>query len=349
MTVSAGQVSPAAGQGRRKFTLNSSRMSEATFAYLLIVPVVIILTLIMIYPTVYSIWMSFHYIDIGSGEWEWVGIENYSFALTNHDLINSIVRTIQYTIYVTIFAMILAIGGALLLNEPFKGRKWLMVLVILPWSVSTYAAAAVFRYMYNPQFGFFNSVLMNLGIVDTTTAIQFVDEKYVLASIAIAHAWQFSPLGMYFILAVMQVIPADVYKIAKTDRLGVFGRFANVTWPYIRLPTLIYMVLVTAEAAKVFDIIYFISGGGPGKSSHDLVYQIYVESFVNWQFGYGAAISWILVVLIMAITLLYFFAIMRREKEEVQLRLSEAEVGWKQRNLGLVGATPLDSNGPKQE
>jgi ABC-type sugar transport system permease subunit len=183
---------------------------------------------------------------------------------------------------------------------------------------------------------------MNLGIVTPATAVQFVDEKIVLISIAVAHAWQFSPLGMYFILAVMQVIPQDVYKIAKTDRLGVWGRFRNVTWPYIRLPVLIYIVLVTAEAAKVFDIIYFISGGGPGKSSHDLVYQIYVESFTNWNFGYGAAISWILVVLIMVITMLYFLTIMRREKEEVQLRVDDAEVGWKQHNLGIASGTPQE-------
>jgi ABC-type sugar transport system permease subunit len=343
MTVSVrGMQVPA----RRKFFpagLNSSRMRESTFAYLLIVPVVLVLVAIMIYPTLFSLWMSLHYIDVGTSLWEWVGLENYTFALGNADLRSSIVRTILYTIYVTSFSSVLAIGGALLLNEQFKGRKYLAALVILPWSVSTYAAAAVFRYMYNPQFGFFNSVLMNLGIVTPQTAIQFVDEKFVLVSIAVAHAWQFSPLGMYFILAVMQVIPHDLYKVAKTDRLGVVGRFVHVTWPYIRLPVLIYLVLVTAEAAKVFDIIYFISGGGPGKSSHDLVYQIYVESFVNWQFGYGAAVSWILVVLIMGITTLYFVTIMRRESQAKSLHLKEAEIVLKERGLGVAAATAADT------
>jgi multiple sugar transport system permease protein len=345
MTATVGEM-PVAAKTRR-IGVNSSRMSEASFAYLLVVPVVVILIAIMIYPTLYSFWMSLHYIDVGSGVWEWVGLDNYTYALGNADLRSSILRTIQYTVYVTTLSTSLAIGGALLLNERFKGRKFLAALVILPWSVSTYAAAAVFRYMYNPQFGFFDSVLMNLGIVTPQTAFQFVDEKFVLVSIAIAHAWQFSPLGMYFILAIMQVIPQDLYKVAKTDRVGVFGRFAHVTWPYIRLPIVIYLVLVTAEAAKVFDIIYFISGGGPGKSSHDLVYQIYVESFTNWQFGYGAAISWILVVLIMGITTLYFVTIMRREREAKSLHVKEAEVELKEEGLGLAGATPADvGSGP---
>jgi len=342
MTVSVGNLRVPARRKVGLFSLNSSRMSESTFAYLLIIPVVIVLVAIMVYPTLYSLWMSFHYIDVGSGAWEWVGLENYTYAFGNADLRSSILRTVLYTVYVTVFASLLAIGGALLLNEHFKGRKYLAALVILPWSVSTYAAAAVFRYMYNPQFGFFDSVLMNLGIVTPQTAFQFIDEKVVLVFIAIAHAWQFSPLGMYFILAVMQVIPLDLYKVAKTDRLGVLGRFRYVTWPYIRLPILIYLVLVTAEAAKVFDIIYFISGGGPGKSSLDMVYQIYVESFTNWQFGYGAAISWILVVLIMSITTLYFMTIMRRERQAKSLHVKEAEIEMRERGLGVAAGSAAD-------
>src|SRR5258708_5417004 len=195
MTLSVGEMRVPASRKVGLFNLNSSRMSEAAFAYLLIIPVVIVLVAIMIYPTIYSLWMSFHYIDVGSGAWEWVGLDNYTYALGNADLRSSILRTVLYTVYVTTFASLLAIGGAL------------------------------------------------------------------------------------------------------------------------RLTILICLVLVTAEAAKVFDIIYFISGGGPGKSSLDLVYEIYVESFTNWQFGYGAAISWILVVLIMSITTLYFMTIMRRERQ----------------------------------
>jgi multiple sugar transport system permease protein len=336
--------SPTRARGR--WTLNSSRMSESTFAYLLIVPVVLVLLAIMIYPTIYSLTMSFHYVDVAQGTWEWVGLENYTTALGSSDIQNSIVRTLSYTMYVTVCATALAIGGALLLNETFKGKKYLAAMTILPWSVSTYAAAVVFRFMYHPQFGFLNSVLIHLGIVTPETAVQFLDEKIVLLSIAVAHAWQFSPLGMYFILATLQVIPQDLYKVAKTDHLGTFGRFAHVTWPYIRVPVLIFLVLVTAEAAKVFDIIYFISGGGPGKASSDLVYQIYVESFVNWQFGYGAAISYILVFLIMTITTVYFLTIMRREKQEVSFQIKEAEYEWKQRGFGTVGGGVAESAAP---
>ncbi len=309
--------------------LNSSRMSEATFAYLLVVPVLVVLTAIMIYPTLYSIYISFNSVDVATDTWEWVGLQNYIDAFNSTDVINSIITTVKYTIYVTLFATLLAVGGALLLNEAFKGKALLSALVILPWSVSTYAAAVVFRFMYSPQSGLFNSILVHLGIVSQDNPVQFLDEKTVLISIAIAHAWQFAPLGMYFMLATLQIIPSDLYKVAKTDRLNVWGRFRHVIWPYLKTPVLIYLVLVTAEAAKVFDIIYFMSGGGPGTASLDLVYNIYKETFVNYNLGYGAAISYILVAIIMVITTIYFLLITFRKKEESVLEIAEAETTWK--------------------
>jgi multiple sugar transport system permease protein len=318
--------------------LNSSRMREGTFACLLIVPVLVVLTAIIIYPTLYSIFISLNEVDVVIDNWDFVGLQNYANALTSTDVLKSILVTVQYTIWVTLFATLLAIGGALLLNETFKGKLLLSALVILPWSVSTYAAAVVFRFMYNPQQGLFNSVLVNLGIVSLDNPIQFLDERLVLVSIAIAHAWQFAPLGMYFMLATLQVIPQDLYKAAKTDRLNVWGRFQHVIWPYLKTPVLIYLVLVTAEAAKVFDIIYFMSGGGPGTASLDLVYNIYKETFVNRNLGFGAAISYILVVIIMVITTIYFLLITVWRKEESELEIAEAEAAWKAQDVPAAAA-----------
>lgn len=319
--------------------LNSSRMREGTFAYLLIAPVLIVLTAIIIYPTLYSLFISFHDVDVVTDTWDFIGLQNYTDALTSVDVVHAILVTAQYTVWVTLFATLLAIGGALLLNETFKGKPLLSALVILPWSVSTYAAAVVFRFMYNPQQGLFNSVLIHLGVVSPDNPIQFLDERLVLISIAVAHAWQFAPLGMYFMLATLQVIPQDLYKAAKTDRLRVWGRFQHVIWPYLKTPVLIYLVLVTAEAAKVFDIIYFMSGGGPGTASLDLVYNIYKETFVNRNLGYGAAISYILVAIIMVITTVYFLLITVWRKQESELDIDRVEAAWKAQGL-VVAPTP---------
>ena len=312
--------------GKRSF--NSSRISEQAFAYWLVIPVLVVLLAVMIYPTLYSVYISLNSVDVATDTWEAVGLQNYIDAFNSQDVRDSIWTTIRYTIYVTLFSTSLAVGGALLLNEKFRGRALLSALVIVPWSVSTYAAAVVFRFMYSPV-GLFDSVLGKLGIVGPDHPIQFLDERTVLIFIAIAHAWQFAPLGMYFMLASLQVIPQDLYKVAKTDRLNVWRRFQHVIWPYLKTPILIYLVLVTAEAAKVFDIIYFMSGGGPGTASLDLVYNIYKETFVSYNLGYGAAISYILVAIIVVVTTIYFLLITMRRKEEQTLEIAEAETAWK--------------------
>ena len=293
----------------RLSSLGSSRMSEGRFAYLLVLPVVICLMAIMLYPTLYSIWISVFSIDIATDTWQFVGADNYTQALSSTDVQGAIGTTIRYTIYVTCFSAIVAVLGALLLNERFRGRRVLAVLVILPWSLSTYAAGVIFRFLYLPQ-GFLNSALQDIHVLQRP--IEFISDNLVLVSIAVAQAWQVSPLGILFIYATLQVVPEDLFRLGRTDGLGAFGRFRNVIWPYIRLPIAIYLVLVTAEAAKVFDIIYFMSGGGPGTASLDLVYEIYKETFENYNLGYGAAISYILVAIILVISTAYFLLILRR-------------------------------------
>lgn len=307
--------------------LNSSRMSEQTFAYLLVLPVAILLIVVVAYPTAYSIYTSFYDINQAFGFRELVWFENYQEALTAPETWRSIRLTVQYTLWVTGLSVIISILGALLLNEAFKGKGLLVALVILPWAVSTYAAAVVWRYMYSEQFGMFNTILTGLGFHKRN----LITETTVLPAIALAHTWQFAPLGIYFMLATLQVIPRDLYKLAKTDRLNVFKRFWYVTIPYLKGPILIFLVLVTAEAARAFDIIYFISGGGPGTASHNLSFEIYKESFVNNNIGYGAAFSWILIVLITGVTLLYFLAITGRKRSQEILDMSAEEPArWKE-------------------
>lgn len=305
--------------GRR---LSSSRISEQRYAYLLTVPVAIVLLAVVIFPTLYSLYMSVFDINAVLGTWNLTGLGNYAQALTTSGTWQAIFLTVAYIFWMTVLAVGIALLGALLLNESFKGRNFVISLVILPWAVSLYAAAVVWRYMYSQQFGLFNSVLHDLGV--TKQPVDFITQTSVLPLIALAHAWQFAPLGMYFMLATLQFVPGDLYKLARTDKLSVWGRFRHVTLPYLKAPILIYLILVTAEAAKAFDITYFISGGGPGTASQHLVFLIYQETFQNLNLGYGAALSWILLVLVTAITLAYFWAITRRR--EVAIVEMEEEI-----------------------
>src|SRR4030067_2262865 len=125
------------------------RLSDAQFAYLLTVPLVVVLLLINIYPIVHSFWVSFNWVDIAMGNWQFVGLENYARALSEPDVWHALYITLLYTVEVTVFTTIVSLGGALVLNEAFRGKALLLTIVILPWALSTYATAVIWRYLYS--------------------------------------------------------------------------------------------------------------------------------------------------------------------------------------------------------
>ena len=168
---------------------------------------------------------------------------------------------------------------------------FVMTIVILPWAVSLYATAIVWKYLYSAEWGMFNAILLKLNLIETP--FNFLSQTWAVPAVAVAHAWQIAPLGMYFVLASLQVIPEDLYKAAKVDRLGTIGRFRNVVFPYIKAPLLIVMVLVTVEAARAFDVIFFMTGGGPGDVSTTLHLEVYRVFYKNdpVRFGGGAGLA----------------------------------------------------------
>lgn len=300
-------------EATRRWT--SSRLSEGQFSLLLTLPLILVLLAVVAYPVGYSVYMSFHRYEVIFNRIDYVGLQNYRDALQDAEVWHAFRVTIYYTIVATVFSLIVAIGGALLLNEKFRGRPFLMTVVILPWAVSLYATSIVWKYLYSPEWGLFNAILLKLNVIDRP--FNFLSEEWAVLSVALAHAWQISPLGIYFILATLQMIPEDQYKMAKVDRLGPFGRFRHVVLPYIKAPLLIVMVLITVEAARVFDTIFFLTNGGPGDVSTTLTWIAYRETFQKRAYGYGAAVGWLLVILSIIITTAYFLLLFYRRKAKV--------------------------------
>lgn len=302
---------------RRRWT--SSRLSDGQFASLLALPLILALLAVVGYPIAYSLWLSLRRIDLIFKRNEFIGLQNYRDALSSPDVWHALRVTVSYTVIVTVISLLVAIGGALLLNERFRGRPFVMTVVILPWAVSLYATSVVWKYLYSPEWGFFNAVLIKLGLVDINHPVNFLSERWAVPAVALAHSWQIAPLGIYFILATLQVIPEDLYKMAKVDRLGPAGRFRHVVLPYIKTPLLIVMVLITVEAARVFDTIFFLTNGGPGDVSTTLTWVVYRETFQKRNYGLGAAIGWLLVVFTTLITTIYFLLLFYRRKEQAAI------------------------------
>jgi ABC-type sugar transport system permease subunit len=292
----------AAAPAARPRTPFSSRISTNRFGLLLIAPVVLLTVAIVVYPVAYSLYISVTSSNPITGTTRFVGIDNYTRALGSGEFWRTLLLTLFYVLCVTVLGTLVALGSALLLREKFFGRRFLMAVIVLPWALSTYAAAVVWRYVYSPQFGFAAAVSEHAG----GSATDFLTSSTVIPALAAVHAWQFAPLGAYFLLATLQMVPDDLYKLAKVDGMRVFSRFRNVTLPYIRVPLAIFLVLIGGQAATAFDLIYFLTSGGPGGASRTLPFFIYEETFQNQRLGSGAAMSWILLVVVVVVTVGYY-------------------------------------------
>ena len=283
----------------------SSRMSPTRFGLRLVAPVAVLLLATVVYPVGYSLYLSFQRVDPLTGATSFAGLSNYIDALSSPAMWWSLVTTLYYVTCVTVLGTAVALASALILRERFYGRAVLIALIALPWSMSTYAAAVLWRYVFSPQYGLVAGIAERFG----APSVDFLSKATVVPSLGLVHAWQFAPLGAYFFLATLQSVPEDQYRLAKIDGMGVWLRFKHITLPHIKLPLAIFLVLVAGQAATAFDLIYFLTSGGPGNASRTLTFGIYETFFQNQDFGPGAAQSWILLVLVIIITSFYYLLV----------------------------------------
>jgi len=286
-------------------------LSNFQFALLLTLPVVIFLIMVVIYPLGYALWASFQRINFFGGyRTNFVGFKNYINVLHSPDFWHSVKVSLRFTVESVILTLLVGLGIALTLAGLLRGKGIIRSLVILPWAVSRYGVGIIFKYMWRGRIGFPTALSYLLG---TGRTMDMLNQNTVIEMLSIGNAWNLAPLVALFLLANMETIPSRLYDMAEIDHLGPFREFFYVTLPYLRYSLFIFTAIVTVLSLKVFDYIFVQTGGGPGVASATLTYEIYKESFQNLHLGYGSAMSFYLLILILAITLLLYVFWGRKE------------------------------------
>jgi len=286
-------------------------LSDVQFGLALLLPLILFVIALNIYPLGYSIWMSLTDYDISRGTKNFIGFGNYAHVFSADPyFIRALGVTLRFTAEAVLMNIALGLGMALLLNEVFRGRGLIRMIALLPWSMSTYAVATLFRYLTSPDVGLFSAAAQYLGLA--AGPVTFLSAGNAIDWVALAFSWNLAPLGAFFFLANLQVIPEDLYRQAKTDGAGAIRRFWHVTIPYLRYSLLVVLLLVTIFAATETTLILTFTGGGPGVSTQTLSYWVYVQTFTNYAFGYGSALSWILMLIVLFIGIVYFTVLTRR-------------------------------------
>jgi multiple sugar transport system permease protein len=285
-------------------------ISTSLRPWALMLPLLIVILGVVSWPLVQTVSLSFSDAGLVATSGTYVGLDNYSKNLASKAFQAAFLNTAWFTLLSVGAELVLGVLAALLLNQQFRGRMVLRVLMILPWALPTVVNAILWRLIYNPDYGALNSALLQLGVIDSYRSWLGQPQSAMLAMVA-ADVWKNFPIVALICLAALQSVPRETQAAALVDGAGPFSRFRFVMWPYLAGPLMIALVLRTIEAFKVFDIIWVMTRGGPANSTRTLSILVYQEAFSFQRAGSGASLALIVTLFVMVLAASYV-AIMRR-------------------------------------
>lgn len=280
-------------------------MSDTQFAMLLHAPWMIMTLVLVGYPIANSFWMSLQQADMRMPMLDgFVGLGNYAEVLADPYFQNSLTTTAILTACSVIGVTALGLGFGLVLNEAFRGRGLLRALVLVPWAIPGVVNASMWQWILDPSYGALNGLAYDLGIIESYRS-WILDPPSMYAVLIAAHLWNSLPFPVLIIMAGLQAIPTEMYDAAQVDGAGPIARFSHVTLPWLIHPLLLIIILGTIGGIRIFDIIYIITGGGPGTASTTIAFAAYRVAFDQLNFGVGNAYAYIMFLLTMALSVFY--------------------------------------------
>lgn len=276
-------------------------------------PVVLALLAITGFPLVFNIWTSLH-TDILNAPFlgHAFGLSNYKQVFSSSAQVGEpapavLWHTLAYAIVSVSLEVGIGLGIALLLNRPMRGQGVYRTLILLPWAIPSVLAAHIWSTLLDPQTGGVDYVLRLLGLPSSISSAAWLDHPLTAwAAIFFADAWQSIPFVTILLLAGLQGIPGDLYEAAKVDGAGAWFRFRDITLPLLRPALLVVLVIRTLQAFLIFDIIYGLTGGGPGNSTETVGFLTYNSFIVQTNFGLGSAVAIVTVAVLLVIAAVYF-------------------------------------------
>ena len=300
------------------------RPSEGRFAVLLVLPALLGIFAVVLFPLLYSLWLSFTDVNVlrTSGPvielfgvrvplFRWVGFQNYVRIFDDPLYWSSLWRTLYFVAAFVLEATLVGFGMALVLNERFAGRPLMRSLLLIPWSLSRVVVGLLWIGILDFEFGAFNGLLYNLHLVDGSIAF-FKDGFSALNVLVSVYAWNQAPFAALLFLAGMQSISTDLYSAAEVDGAGYWQRFHHLTLPALRPILFLVLVLATVNGFLMLDLIYVLTMGGPGHDTTTVSWLGFQTAFTFFKFGPGTAILYTLTALCLLLTFVYHRLIMAR-------------------------------------
>ena len=283
-------------------------LGERYIQYLLILPALLTMCAVLVYPLAYSLWISFFDWNITSVGRPFLGLRNYVEALTNASSQFIFAQNIAFTVICIALEFVIGMALALLLSRQFKGRGLARTLLLLPMLTAPVLAGFNFRWIFNDRFGLANQLLIQLGLQPYAW---LADANLARAVIVLVTIWQGIPFMMLLLLAGLESLPASPFEAAIVDGASAWQRFLHIALPLLRPVIVVAVSLRVIDLFRTFDTIYIITFGGPGHATELLPFYIYRAAFSSGRFGFASALSYIVLVL----TLLFLIPLFYRRRE----------------------------------
>lgn len=283
-----------------RVTARIDRLDDRRFALLAILPGALIVGLLVIPPILAAFGLSFFRIELARDpETPFVGLRNFERLLADENFLATIPRTIIFALGTTALTLPLALATALAINRGFRGAGVLGVVVLMPWAVAPVVTGLFWSFIFNGNFGLATGIAMVLGLTDRP--IPWLQDTGTAVTIAVvATSWRSVPLAAILLLAALKTIPRVLYKAGQMDGATSWRLFRHITLPGIRNTLLVVAILQVILSLQVFDLLYLLTGGGPGRETTVTNYYIYERTVQNLSFGYASSMAIVLFLVILA-------------------------------------------------
>lgn len=271
------------------------------------VPALVFIVLFFGYPVVKNLIMSFQNYSTKTfftGEAPWVGISNYVTVVSSSLFTTAVVNTALFTIGSIIGQFVIGLALAVYFRRRFPLNNMLRSLLLLPWLLPLIASSAVWKWILDQDSGVLNQTLLFFHLIDTPIP-WLSSPDMALVAVVIVNIWLGIPFNVTILYGGLQDISEELYEAAALDGATKWKAFRHITWPLLRPVASVVLVLGVVYTLKALDIILGLTDGGPANATQTLTTLSYHESFVNFAFGTGAAISNILIVVSMVFTFIY--------------------------------------------
>ncbi|HKE41629.1 MAG TPA: sugar ABC transporter permease [Casimicrobiaceae bacterium] len=268
-----------------------------------IVPALLVVGAVIIFPWLFTVWMSAFDWKIGSVA-HFIGLENYTKLATNQRFHEAIVHTLYFTVLAVVVPLVLGTAAALIFHRQFPLRGLLRSVFTMPMMATPVAVALVWTMMFHPQQGVLNYLLSLVGL---PPSLWVYSPTLVIPSLVLVEIWHWTPLVMLIVLGGLAALPTEPYESARLDGASEWQLFRYITLPLLAPFLVVAAVIRTIDAVKAFDTIYVISQGGPGTASETINLYLYLQAFAFYNVGNASAVVVVFFAIILALALLLLY------------------------------------------